>query len=464
MKLSILVLSAIPLLAAPTPAKAPPVESKKLQGLLSRENLQARAQELYAIAERNNGTLNYSRFVDDEISITVEGVPQKEVAKIWYNGNGTVTAPVVLVPNFGCNTTDYTTNIDVRGKIILASRGGGCVIGQRMAFGGRAGAVGLIMWDSSPELLKDKTGEYVYQPVWVAPPSYFNLTSFIVSTVIGHSEGQAIIDKYQLKQNPCSNSNVTITNRYHEETFEIANIIATTKGGNQDAIINFGAHTDSVIAGPGINDDGSGLIAQLEVAKALSQFSVNNAIQFCFWNAEEEGLVGSSYYIQHLSDNDAAKIVMNVDFDMLASPNYVYSVYRNFSRHFEFETEIVKSGSEMIAQTLTDFLKDDAKVPSISALFDGRSDYAGFLERGIPASGLFTGAEDIKTEEEAKLFGGKAGEPYDSCYHEACDTINNLDYEAFLIGARSIAYTVAKYGLSIEGFPFPRPLNKTVGA
>ncbi|KAK6537577.1 Leucyl aminopeptidase yscIV [Orbilia ellipsospora] len=482
----------MPLLVAAAPAGAPLVDSGKLQRLLSREGLEARAKELYAIAKRNNGTrafdtagsretlnwiesnipkdyfniqrqyFNYTGLIDDEISITVDGVAQKEVGKVWLNGNGTVTAPVVLVPNFGCNATDYTTNIDVSRKIVLVTRGGDCAVGDRMILAGGAGATGLILWDTDLELLKDISG--AYSTTWAAPPSgsSFDPRNFIVSTVIGYTEGQALVDKYQLKESPFSKGNVTVTNRYHEQVFNIANIIATTKGGNQDAIINFGAHTDSVREGPGINDNGSGMIAQIEVAKALSQFSINNAIQFCFWNGEEEGLLGSTYYTEHLSDSDAAKIVMNVDFDMLASPNYIYGVYKSVD--FPFKTDAAKAGSDMIAQTLFDFLKDDAKMPSISTKLDGRSDYAGFLERGIPASGLFSGAEANKTEEEAKLFGGKAGEPYDACYHQACDTIDNLNYEAFLIGARSIAYTVAKYGQSIEGFPFPRPVNKALGA
>lgn len=42
----------------------------------------------------------------------------------------------------------------------------------------------------------------------------------------------------------------------------------------------------------------------------------------------------------------------------------------------------------------------------------GRSDYGPFLEVNIPAGGLFTGAEVVKTAQEAVLFGGQAGMPY----------------------------------------------------
>ena len=49
---------------------------------------------------------------------------------------------------------------------------------------------------------------------------------------------------------------------------------------------------------------------------------------------------------------------------------------------------------------------------------------------GIPAGGLFSGAEGIKTEAEAAIYGGTAGEAYDACYHQACDDITNLSVES----------------------------------
>ncbi|HZY29882.1 MAG TPA: M28 family peptidase, partial [Jiangellaceae bacterium] len=61
---------------------------------------------------------------------------------------------------------------------------------------------------------------------------------------------------------------------------------------------------------------------------------------------------------------------------------------------------------------------------------DGRSDYGPFIEVGIPAGGLFTGAEGIKTAEQAAIFGGTVGTQYDPCYHLSCDTVDNLSLTA----------------------------------
>ncbi|EPS45294.1 hypothetical protein H072_710 [Dactylellina haptotyla CBS 200.50] len=474
--------------ASALPASVELVDSTKLQPFITKEKLEAKVQELYAIAKRNNGTrdlgssgaadtldwiennlpkdyynierqsFDVERLVYDEVSITVDGVSQEEVAKMFYNGNGKVSAPVVLAKNHGCNATDFPS--DTAGKITIVRRGGECRFGESMSRAGKLGAAGFILWDNMPTLQKDTEGEY--HTGWVAPASDYNITEYPVSVLVGHSVVQAMVDNYQLEKG-ASRVNVTIACRWHNEVQKGYNIIATTKGGDQNAIITVGAHTDSVEAGPGINDNGSGTIAQIEVANALSKFSVKNAVRFCFWSGEELGLLGSQHYTAHLSDAEAAKIVMNLDFDMLASPNYIYSVYASGS-NFKFKTPQSRAGSDMIAGVFKDFFKESGDIPNLPTEFDGRSDYAGFLDRGIPASGVYTGAEKIKTEEEARLFGGEAGKPYDPCYHQACDDDTNINYEAFVVGVKSVAFSVGKFGGSTEGFPFPRPTNATLPA
>lgn len=105
--------------------------------------------------------------------------------------------------------------------------------------------------------------------------------------------------------------------------------------------------------------------------------------------------------------------------------------------------------------------------PSVPTAFTGRSDYGPFLTANIPSGGLFTGAEGIKTREEAALFGGKAGEPYDANYHQPGDTVRNLDLGALVENTKAIAWLVAKYGRSLEGFPrrtLPRERDRWAAA
>ncbi|KAK6535741.1 Leucyl aminopeptidase yscIV [Orbilia ellipsospora] len=380
-------------------------------------------------------------------SIIVDGIPQTEVAYIIYSKNGNITAPVTLIPNFGCNASDFSKSGE--GRIALVNRGGDCDTGKRLTLATAAGASGFILWDQDPTIFRNSfTNEIVETALGRHGP--YDASKLVPSAVLGFREGQALVDKLQLKSNP-SNKSITVIHKFRPETVSTVNLIATTKGGNQSAIITVGAHSDSVHTGPGINDDGTGVVAQIEVARALSKYSVNNAIRFCWWSAEEEGLKGSAYYADHLSKPEAAKIVMNLNFDMIGSPNNIYGV---FDGGFSLDTSAGK-GRAHIEQTILGYFKQIGK-PTVKAAVDGRSDYGSFMKLNIPTGGIFTGAEGNKTVEEARLFGGKAGEPYDPCYHKACDNTKNVNYDAFLTGVKAFAYTVAKYAQNIEGVPFPR--------
>ena len=101
------------------------------------------------------------------------------------------------------------------------------------------------------------------------------------------------------------------------------NVIAETTTGNDDEVIMVGGHLDSVIAGPGINDNGSGAATVLEVAENMRKVHPNNTVRFALWGAEEFGLLGSEHYVSSLDDEQARDIALYLNFDMLASPNYL---------------------------------------------------------------------------------------------------------------------------------------------
>ncbi|WP_198412038.1 M20/M25/M40 family metallo-hydrolase [Cryobacterium sp. Hz9] len=79
------------------------------------------------------------------------------------------------------------------------------------------------------------------------------------------------------------------------ETRTTVNIIADTRTGNKDKVIVVGAHLDSVLAGPGINDNGSGTATILETAIQMKKLKIQprQQVRFAFWGAEELGLLGS---------------------------------------------------------------------------------------------------------------------------------------------------------------------------
>src|SRR5207344_1836104 len=188
---------------------------------------------------------------------------------------------------------------------------------------------------------------------------------------------------------------------------------ADTRKGDPNRVVVQGSHLDSVVAGPGINDNGSGSSYNLESAIQLAKEKIKpkNTIRFAFWGAEEEGLLGSQFYVDSLSDEDFAKILLNLNHDMVASPNFVRFVYDGDGS----DTGTAgPAGSELIEAAFVRWF-DRQGLATEPTAFDGRSDYGPFIAVGIPAGGLFTGAEGVKTPEEAAIYGGMAGEPYDAC-------------------------------------------------
>ena len=79
------------------------------------------------------------------------------------------------------------------------------------------------------------------------------------------------------------------------------NVIAELPGKNDSNVVMAGAHLDSVAAGPGINDNGSGSAALLELAQNLSKLKPQNTIRLAWWGAEEAGLLGSQAYVDELT-------------------------------------------------------------------------------------------------------------------------------------------------------------------
>jgi Zn-dependent M28 family amino/carboxypeptidase len=219
----------------------------------------------------------------------------------------------------------------------------------------------------------------------------------------------------------------------------VNNVIAETPMGNPDNIVMLGAHLDSVAAGPGINDNGSGSAAILELANLMKHTWVHNKIRFAWWGAEESGLVGSTDYVQHLSEEELAKIKVYLNFDMIGSPNFYNGIYDGDGSDFGLKGPAGSAATETLFEKYFALRGQPFEGSEISF----RSDYAQFFEDGIAFGGLFTGAESLKTKEQAAIYGGEAGVAFDECYHAKCDDIGNLNERAIEVNADAIAYVTA---------------------
>jgi Zn-dependent M28 family amino/carboxypeptidase len=233
------------------------------------------------------------------------------------------------------------------------------------------------------------------------------------------------------------------------------NVVADLPGNNPDNVAMAGAHLDSVQAGPGIQDNGSGSAALLTVALALGnnkKFTPQNTLRFAWWGAEESGLIGSTEYIFNpdfgITDEEYDALSSYLNFDMVGSPNFIYGVYDADESSFAAPV-FVPPGSEAL-EDLFEAYYSALDIPYEDAEFSGRSDYQAFINVGIPAGGLFTGAEGIKTAEQAGIWGGTAGDQYDPCYHLACDTVANPSQAALDVNVDAIAYAVFNLAASTE--------------
>src|SRR5689334_2927496 len=194
------------------------------------------------------------------------------------------------------------------------------------------------------------------------------------------------------------------------------NVIAEWPFGDANHVVMTGSHLDSVSAGPGINDNGSGSAGVLETALtyAASGQTPKNRLRFGFWGAEELGLLGSKYYVNNLPAAERSKIELYMNFDMIASPNPGYFIYDDNA-----------AGNEARDELKAYFTGKNVQTEYIDV--QGRSDHAAFRSLGLPTAGTFSGAEEIKTSAQATKWGGQANVAFDKCYHRACDTNTNLD-------------------------------------
>jgi Zn-dependent M28 family amino/carboxypeptidase len=238
-------------------------------------------------------------------------------------------------------------------------------------------------------------------------------------------------------------------------TVRTRNVIAQTKTGAPRDVVVVGAHLDSVPAGPGINDDGSGVAAVLETALQMgSSPPVRHAVRFGFWAAEEVGLLGSTNYLQSLDLDQLTDIALYLNFDMLGSPNPAYFTYdgdQSAPPVPQREPPRVPEGSAGIERTLVAYLARAGETAQ-DISFEGRSDHDGFTRAGIPTGGIFSGAEDTMTAEQAALWGGgTAGQPHDPNYHQKTDTLDRIDRTALGINGGGAAYAVALYAQDLDG-------------
>ena len=362
-------------------------------------------------------------------TVGVDGGPTFETGDDFkamiYSASGDLSAAVTPVgfannESGGCAATDFDGFVE--GTIALAPPGS-CFRRQVVLNAVAAGAVALVV--SYPQYAKGEPR----RPTLLSPDG--------IDIPVLSATGE-LGDALQAAAEDGSQVHISVATQIGQAM--VHNVIAESHG-IAERVVMLGGHLDGVHDGPGINDNGSGPAALLEIARVLAEERPWARVRFAFWGGEEFGLLGSGAYVDGLEADGRAEIAAYLNFDMLGSPNYVPIVY---------DEPGAAAGSSKIADFLVAYLESVGVAPERMDL-GGGSDHYFFTEARIPTGGLFSGATEIKTDAQADAYGGTAGEAMDTCYHLACDTVErvNLDLVASFANA-ALAVTLAIAGGELE--------------
>ncbi len=367
-------------------------------------------------------------------TLTIPGGPAFEDGRDYramvFRASGDVTAPVVAFgfdpaadpiafstrpTGTGCAPGDLPSR--AKGAIVLLQPGP-CFRRAQVLSAQQAGASAVVIaW---PE----------WEPGHVLRPTLINPDGIRIPAIAATRElGLALAGAAQSKTSVHLRMQTVIVDR------SVANVIAETPGGDSSHVLMLGGHLDTASEAPGINDNGSGTMTLLEVARQLgAQGPPKLKVRFGFWAGEELGLWGSRHYILGLARGQRTAIEAYLNFDMLASPNGERIVYADSG---------APSGSDGITRLFEDYFAAKGLTHTEEDL-GGGSDHFSFAQAGIPTGGLFAGANEYKTDAEERQFGGSAGTLLDDCYHRACDRADHLDFSLLDQMARAVAYVTGE--------------------
>ena len=324
----------------------------------------------------------------------------------------------------GCEAEDFLA-FEV-GSIALIQRGT-CSFGQKVSNAENAGASAVIIFNEGQSNRLDIVEGTLGEPGATIPVAGVSYQTGVELSEM--STARVVVDA-------------------EIEEVMVQNVLAEREVGDENALVLIGGHLDSVVAGPGINDNGSGTATLLAMAQKYAEveYVSPNRIRFAFWGAEEVGLVGSTFHVENASDDDLSKILGNLNFDMLASPNFARFIYDGDGNEFGIDGP---RGSGQIETWFRESFQEQG-LAFLGTPFDGRSDYGPFIAAGVPAGGLFSGAEELKPDSVVIGQGGEAGKAYDVCYHQACDTLDNINEEGLGQMIEAIMYTTDKFAQSLD--------------
>ena len=365
---------------------------------------------------------------------------------------GGIVIPPTPTPSSssGCTAADFAGFVP--GRVALIQRGT-CFFGEKVLNAQAAGASGVIIFnEGNPGRtgvlsgnLVDAAGNRIVPTIPVV------FTSFGIGTNLLNEYQQAVQAGTALPVMNLSIQGIVDPNR------DDYNVIAESKGGNKNHVVVVDAHLDAIY-GAGMLDNASGSATILEIAQQMKNVTPLNKLRFIWFGGEELGLLGSSYYVNNLSKTELSHIGYDLDADVTATPNYSIGVLDPaapdlFGRTVTatFPNRVYKASTVARDQAIEYFDSTDRNHILFSPV---GTDAFSFNAVGIPASGVLTGQDCCKTQEEVGLFGGFVGNyegnvpSFDGgCVDNPflwCDNLNNNDPEVLTFMSRGFANMVVQ--------------------
>lgn len=371
------------------------------------------------------------------LTVNGRGHPVDKASLLIDTGPGGVTG-VTLRPvrPAGCSAGDYGRT-DVRRAIVVVDDTGCSVVAKQNIAVGK-GAVGVLVVTAGGG-----------SPAGLFTPGYYRELTVPVG-IIGAEANAALRRTSAPVRLRLDGSPIMAKSR---------NVLAQTKTGDARNVVMVGAHLDSVGGGPGINDNGTGVAAVLETALQLGASpQTANAVRFAFWGSEEIGLEGSRAYLRGLDAEHLDDIAVYLNYDMLGSPNAGYFTYDG-DQSAATTPVSVPEGSAGVERLIAAYLNQAGVRPADMPL-SNTTDYHPFMAAGVPFGGATTGGAQLKSEVQARLWGGRAGTAFDPNYHTRLDTVDNVDRRALGIMGPGVAFAVGTYAHSTDGVNGVPPRDK----
>lgn len=316
-----------------------------------------------------------------------------DAAALRFSGSGSAVGPARAVGS-GCLAAEYRGF--PRGSVAVARRGS-CFLRQTVRVAQAAGAAAVAIFD--PDTAGAPLAGTLISPAGVRIPALS----------VSRADGRRLIR---------AGARVRVRVNAVSEHRRTANVIAEL--GREGKVAMAGGHLDSVPEGPGVNDNGSGVATLLEIAEQIgaSPTRPRRRMRLAFWGAEEVGLHGSRHHVRRLPRSERRAIAAYLNLDMVGSANggrFLYGGRRG-------------AAAAALRAAKRHLRRRGVRLERVGA--GASSDHAPFEDAGVPVLGLYSGGPEEKDRGQRHAWGGRAGEPFDACYHRRCDSLGRVNRRA----------------------------------